>query len=487
MQTSRRIRFSSMLGAGASMVLGTAGMLVSSALFAAEACTPAACTPTSPTCQQCEQVFADAAAQLKNLDPGCCPAPSGCAAPSAATSVCNPDAVFNGGCGCESGKKGLGEPFTLQSLLPTNPCKPNNWQIGGWTAFGYSNNPDGAFTGNGVFNDEYFGPGAGLTNAYEWDRLNLNQTGIYVGKVADGSEGVGFGGRFEMVYGVDGNEFQSFGNNPGVYDFINGYDHGTYEWAIPQLYAEVAVGKLSTKVGHFYTPIGYEVLPTGGNFFFSKQLTFYNSEPFTHTGVLSTLTASDRLSVSAGWVMGMDTGFDSLNGGSAGLGGFTFTINECTQFLNYMMAGDLGWRGNGFINSAILTHKWTDRIQSVHQFDVLSTDLSVTPFPNFPGIDVPADFARDGIAHDSIGQINYLFYEVNERVKVGVRQEWYKADSVSYHTYTYGLNVKPMANLTIRPEVRHMVSTGADNTFLQPGRGDLFNQTVFGVDAVLTY
>jgi hypothetical protein len=475
------------------MVFGTAGMLVSSALFAAEACTPAACTPTSPTCQQCDQVFSDAAAQLKNLNPGCC-APPACAAPSACTSLCNPDAVFSGGCGCGSGGKGdLGEPWTLQSLLPNNPCKPNQWQIGGWTAFGYSNNPDGAFTGNGVFNNDYFGDGpiigGGFNNAYEWDRLNLNQQGLYIGRVADGSDGVGFGGRVEMVYGVDGNEFQSFGNNPGVFDFVNGYDHGIYEWAIPQLYAEVAVGKLSTKVGHFYTPIGYEVLPTGGNFFFSKQLTFYNSEPFTHTGALSTYTANEKLSLTGGWVMGMDTGFDSLNGGSAGIAGFTATLNECTQFMNYMIVGDLGWRGNGFINSAILTHKWTDRIQSVHQFDVLSTDLSVvvTGPGGFLNIDRPADFATDGITHDSIGQINYLFYELNSRAKAGIRQEWYKADSVSYHTITYGLNVKPMANLVVRPEVRHMFSTGADNTFFQPGRGDLFNQTVFGIDAVLTY
>jgi hypothetical protein len=487
MQSSRRIRFSSMLGAGASLVLGTAGMLVSSALFAAEACTPAACAPTSPTCQQCDQVFADAAAQLKNLNPGCC-AP---AAPSACTSVCNPDAVFSGGCGtgCTSdgGKKGLGDPWTLQSLLPNNPCKPNQWQIGGWTAFGYSNNPDGAFTGNGVFNNDYFG--GGFNNAYEWDRLNLNQQGLYVGRVADGSDGFGLGGRAELMYGVDGNEFQSFGNNPGVYDFVNGYDHGIYEWAIPQAYVEVASGNHSVKVGHFYTLLGYEVLPTGGNFFFSKQLTFYNSEPFTHTGALVASKVTDKLTLHNGWVMGMDTGFDSLNGGSAYHGGFIYNVNDCTSITDMMVFGDLGWRGNGFINSLIVTHKWTDKIQSVHQFDVLSTDLSVvvTGPGGFLNIDRPADFATDGIAHDSIGQINYLFYEVNSRVKAGIRQEWYKADSVSYHTITYGLNVKPMANLVVRPEVRHMFSTGADNTFFQPGRGDLFNQTVFGIDAVLTY
>ena len=78
-------------------------------------------------------------------------------------------------------------------------------------------------------------------------------------------------------------------------------------------------------------------------------------------------------------------------------------------------------------------------------------------------------------------------YDVSPRVKAGSRLEWYKADSTSYQTWTYGVNDRPMANLVIRPEVRHMWSTGANNTFFQPGRGDLFNQTVFGVDAVLSY
>ncbi|MDZ4684199.1 MAG: outer membrane beta-barrel protein [Planctomycetaceae bacterium] len=484
MQNSRRIRFSSLLGAGASMVLGTAGMLVSGALFAAEACTPgASCTPSSPNCQQCDQVFADAAAQLKNLNPGGC-APAACAAPSACADVCNPDAVFNAGCngGCGGGQRELGDPWPLQGAL-AHPCKPaNGWQVGGWTQFGYSNNPDGAFTGNAIF----------LDDRYEWDRLNLNQQYFYLRKVADGSNGLDFGGSADLMYGVDGNEGQSFGNDPGEFDFLNGFDHGAYEWAIPQLYGEVAYGKVSAKVGHFYTPTGYEVIPPAGNFFYSHQLTWYNSEPFYHTGVLTNYQVNDNLSLQNGWVLGWDTGFDQNDGGNCYLGGFTYKFNECTTFIEGVTWGDLGWRGNGFMSSSILTHKWTDRISSVHQFDVLGTDLEIAvplgPF-GFLQQDVPSDFAVNGITRDSVSVLNYVFYDVTDRVKTGIRQEWYKADSISYYTLTYGLNVKPMANLVIRPEVRHMWSPGNDIVYVnsQGGGEDLFNQTVFGIDAVLTY
>ena len=524
MNHSSQSRAARWLWAGAFRALGFASVLLGGSAFAQECAAPAACTPAAPcgpSCQDCQRIFDEAACKLKNLNPGGC-APTSCApGADACTPACGPDCnqcqrVFEEaanrlnnchigcapapacaapatscgvgcGVGCGSGCGGkhggwldgdLGEAWTIGGGAT------NGWQAGGWTAFGYSNNPDGAFTGNGVF----------LDDRYEWDRVNLNQQGIYFGKVATTTDcnPIAFGGRAEFVYGVDGNEFQSFGNNPGEFDFLNGYDHGIYEWAIPQLYAEVAVGDHSIKAGHFYTLLGYEVLPTAGNFFFSKQLTFYNSEPFTHTGVLVASKLSDKLTVHNGWVLGMDTGFDQLNGGNAYHGGFIYNHNECTSITDMMVFGDLGWRGNGFINSFIITHKWTDKLQSVHQFDVLATDLEIAKPLGPIGLiqaDVPADFAVDGIARDSIGQINYLFYDFNPRFRAGVRQEWYKADSVSYYTVTYGVNVKPMANLVIRPEVRHMWSPGNDIQYPNSAGGteDLFNQTVFGVDAVLTY
>jgi Putative beta-barrel porin-2, OmpL-like. bbp2 len=220
------------------------------------------------------------------------------------------------------------------------------------------------------------------------------------------------------------------------------------------------------------------VIPSGGNFFLSRQLTFYNSEPFTHTGALGTYTAGDNLQVLGGWTLGMDTGFDQLNKGNAFLGGFIYTLSESTTLTYMMTAGELGWRGNGAINSIILSQNWTDKIQTVHQFDVLGSNLQ-------------NDFAADpvtggGVASDSTGLINYAFYTINDKLKAGVRQEWYKADSVSYNTMTYGVNITPMDKLVIRPEIRHMWSPGAGNAG-GPGQDALFNQTVLGIDAIITY
>ena len=476
----RKLRFVD-IGTGLSMMFGTAGLLVASALYAEEPglCAPAPSRPVIQGGGCCDKIYEDAAERLKNLNPGCS-APAGCAP---AASVCDPNAVFNGcgsacgggcggGCGFLSGE--LGDPWTVMSLFDDecgkNHFKDNGWVMGGFTQFGYQSNPDGAFAGNGPF-----------VSQKEYKFFGLNQQYLFLGKVADGSKGFDWGFRGDLIFGLDGNEGQAFGNiNPGHFDYLNGWDHGAYEWALPQLYAEVAMGNLSVKAGHFYTPIGYEVIPSNGNFFLSRQLTFYNSEPFHHTGALATYKASDKLSVIGGYVLGMDTGFYQYNGGSSVIGGFTYTIDDKTSLIYAGIFGNLGWRGDGAINSAILTRKWADKFSTVHQLDVLNSNL---------GTNFNAPIAGGGgIAGDSVGFINYAFYDVSAKTKAGVRYEWYKADGTSYQTLTGGVNVKPMANLTIRPEVRYMFSEGNSQTYTGPSySGQLFNQTVFGIDAILTF
>ena len=63
------------------------------------------------------------------------------------------------------------------------------------------------------------------------------------------------------MYGTDGYDTQAFGNDPGEWDFQNGFDHGRYAFAIPQLYGVLEKGDLSIKFGHFFTLVGYEVVP----------------------------------------------------------------------------------------------------------------------------------------------------------------------------------------------------------------------------------
>ncbi|MEZ5949866.1 MAG: outer membrane beta-barrel protein [Planctomycetaceae bacterium] len=63
-------------------------------------------------------------------------------------------------------------------------ARKNGLTVGGWVQMGY-------YTGqNGMFN--------------QFDnRFNFQQNWLYVEKVADGSDGVDFGGRFDIMYGSD--------------------------------------------------------------------------------------------------------------------------------------------------------------------------------------------------------------------------------------------------------------------------------------------
>lgn len=422
-------------------------------------------------------------------DPSCgtgeagCGTAGGCGIGSGCNSGCG------NGCGNGCGRRGLfgccdGDPWTLKSAPGFN--------YGGWFQVGWQDRADGAFTDNGP----------GLTQRTEHGRVHLNQLYTFVEKVADGSCGLDWGFRVDTMYGVDGNEAQAFGNVDGNnWDYLNGFGgpngivpepnpHGPYEFAAPQAYGQVALGKFSTKIGHFYTPVGYEVVTSPGNFFLSRQMTFYNSEPFTHTGFYTTYTKSDTFNTSFGIVQGMDTGFYTYNKGAAMLSGFTWVVNDKITINNYGIFGKLGWRGDGFINSLIASVAWTERFSTVHQFDILESNAAVDAggFPS--GANPPvarASFQNNGIAGDSIGWINYAFYQVGPCTKLGSRLEWYKADGSSYWTYTNGVNFKLGPNMMLRPELRYMWSN--DNNSAVPGT-NLFatgSRTVLGCDWIFTF
>ena len=86
---------------------------------------------------------------------------------------------------------------------------------------------------------------------------------------------------------------------------------------------------------------------------------------------------------------------------------------------------------------------------------------------------------------DTVSVCQFLYYTISEKLRAGGRAEWWKAHGVSYYEMTLGVNVIPVANLRIRPEVRYQWAPGtttANNPFGIP-----VDETIFGVDAILTY
>ena len=391
----------------------------------------------------------------------CCEPSCGCDDDCCGDDACCGDPCCGDACGCGAGVGGgllsgcdccaFGaiEGFSLAGMMGLDT---DVWELGGWTQLGYTNRVTPlatTFAGPGSFNN--------LPN-----QVNLQQQWFYLGKVADGSSGFDVGGRIDFMYGTDASKTQAFGNPAGEFDYLNGWDHGYYGYAMPQLYGEVAMGDLSVKIGHFFTLVGYEVVPATGNFFYSHAYTMFNSEPFTHTGALATYTGLEGMTLYGGWTTGWDTGFNQLNGGSSFLGGFGVDLADAVSLTYICTYGNFGWLDNGgddsYSHSVVITAGLTDNLEYVFQTDMVNTDDS------------------GGVAYDTVGINQYLFYALTDSVKLGGRAEWWKADGTSYNEVTGGVNVNLLSNLIIRPEYRYDWSPGGD-----------IDQSVFGMDMILSY
>jgi hypothetical protein len=406
--------------------------------------------PAIPGADMDEQAEAEPADAADAAPVAAAPAGTGCNCTSSCLSSYSGCGSAAGcGCGCRGGLLDcdLGDPWVL---MTGENCR--KLKIGGWSQTGYHD------INTGLFNSH---PG----------KFHQHQAWLYAERAAEGDEcNLDWGFRFDLVYGVDAQDTQAFGNPPGTWDYLNGWDHGIYGWALPQAYVEIAGDKWSVIAGKFFTLVGYEVVTAPDNFFYSHALTMYNSEPFTHTGVLSTYSATDDIELYFGWTAGWDTGFERFDDGSNFLGGFSAPLADDLTLTYITTVGNMGVRGDGYSHSVVLDANLTDKLNYVFQSDLVSLS------------------ANGG--NDEYGINQYLFYTINDCWAVGSRMEWWKADSGfdhggqsnardgqhSYYGYTMGVNYRPHANVTVRPEYRWDWSPALD-----------YNNDGFGVDFIVTF
>ncbi len=196
----------------------------------------------------------------------------------------------------------LGEKWNLVDKFPC--AKANGINIAGWLAQSYTwntSNPSDRFNGPVTWTDR--------SNDYE-----LNQLYLFAEKTTD-TKGCGWdlGWRADVMFGTD----YRFNTESGLETHLQFQDpkistQRFYGTAITQFYMEVAKDDLKVKIGHWYAPVGYEVVPTTGNFFPSLPYTFQYGEPFTMTGAIGTYTLNENVSFGGGVMRGWDN-FGDLN------------------------------------------------------------------------------------------------------------------------------------------------------------------------------
>lgn len=317
---------------------------------------------------------------------------------------------------------------------------PNGFGIGGWSQFGVHNEDSLGF------NDRQ-------------DELNLHQQWFYVEKRPRCNHGWGY--RTDVLYGIDAQNTQAFGNPPtgAPSGWDNDWDYGSFGWALPQAYVDYQDCFWNVKIGKFFSPFGYESIASPNNFFYSRSYARNFIEPFTMSGILGERQLSEQRSLIMGATTGWDTGFDQNSSGFNLIAGMRSKFGDNASLASTVSLANTGYRGEGYLNSQVLQVDLSKQTKYVLQGDVLNLGTN-------------QEFAI----------VNYLFHEFNPCLKVGTRLEWWKSDQIFPDTkstwgWTNGINFRPHANFVIRPETRVDWGAGAPN----PGK------IILGIDGILTF
>ncbi len=327
--------------------------------------------------------------------------------------------------------------------------------------------------------------------------FQLNQLNAYIERaVASEGDQWDVGVRFDVMFGTDAVFTQAFGAINGGWDLGLLDGDRFYNLAVPQAYAEIyaPVGNgLKVKVGHFYTPIGYEVVTAPDNFFYSHAYTMQFGEPFTHTGFLGSYTIDKNWSVMAGAVTGSNFGgwdgnFDEQLGNWAGIGGVTWTSNDEGTSLNvsgtYGATSETNDAGFGMY-SVVFQHDITEKAHMVLQHD--------HGYAN-------GNAGLGTTDAEWYGLNSHFYYDIKDDLKAGVRAEWFRDQNGarvcypartatcpgiagSYYEVTAGITWKPKTWLSLRPNVRYDWAEGVD-PFDAGNKGEQF---LFSTDFTVTF
>ncbi len=369
------------------------------------------------------------------------------------------DGAFGGSdCGCDdlcgSGCGGLcGEPCRERKGIV----------LDFWLSQGFTWNTDDPDNNSNVpltFNDR--------SNEYQ-----MNQLYLALGREVSTSGGWDIGGRVDLLYGTDYFFTQSAGletrtdgtprwNSSDGPRRAAGSSAAMYGLAMPQLYMELfaPIGPgIKFKLGHFYTAIGYESVMAPENFFYSHAFTMQYAEPFTHTGMLSEFALTRRLDVLAGFTRGWDN-WEDPNSDLGFLGGFSWTApseKSSIALTVHSSSEDADGNNNRTVYSLVYTRRLGCRFQYIMQHDFGTEEL--------------AEVGQDGTNEVAkwYGINNYLLFDASDRLRLGIRAEWFRdqdnsrvlalplesvTEGGNYFGLTAGANWQMADRWTLRPEIR---------------------------------
>ncbi len=333
----------------------------------------------------------------------------------------------------------------------------------------------------GIMCNTYGNPVNGYPNSGSFNGGGLNA--LYLSALKEAKTngcGIDWGFGADFMFGEDARIMRS---NTGLdQSWVTGHDrfgNGTYGFAMPQLYMDIAVNDWTVRLGHFYTFLGYEGAKATDRFFYTRGLSF-DGLPVTHTGAIVTYNGFENLTVSLGWVNGINNGFDTNFGESLIVGKFVYKFNPAVKISYGFGAGNIAYEsiapGTGCIHAADLEIELSERLTSVSTFDYgdYNDSLSTKKTTDL-----------------TFGQ--HLYYTLNDSWKLGTRIEWNRTvfptqDFLERFSLSVGANWKPFNtdSFMIRPELRYDSATKLNGVgMFNDGRNP--DQILLGFDLLYNF
>ena len=324
--------------------------------------------------------------------------------------------------------------------------------------------------------------------------INLNQVGVFLEKkLAD--NGFNWGFKTQMLFGTDAYLTQSYSDSSMKHLSRT----GDYYLSFSDLYLTLGNNNLGVRIGKFVSPLSYEHVESPNNFFYSHSYGFLQA-PNTHTGLMLDYQPDHYISFFAGVTTGSDSGWSNRFGDSACLagirykpwddaalsyafqyerihGGFHKQEPHYTKHHGYLFDGeDL----NAYYHSVVFTQKFEDWNYAAEWYLLKtlnhSDDLVLWGYKPF----------------SCYGISQYLTYQMNSKLGVGVRAEWRRETLGRYNNLelTFGTNWTPRQHLVVRPEIRcdwlcGKGSWGYRYRFFNNGKSS--EQFTFGVAVMYKY
>ncbi len=212
------------------------------------------------------------------------------------------------------------------------------------------------------------------------DSFNLQQAGMTISSLPK----EGFGALVNITGGNDADYIHSNGGSSSNLD-------------ITQAYAQYATGPVTVMAGKYNTLAGAEVIDPTGNTNITRSIAFLNALPFTHTGIRTSYTPVDQLTLYAGVNNGWDQQSDQNNQKTLELG-FAWAPMDMVSWAGSFYNGkepEGSTNTNRRLFDTVLTVKPMTGLSLVLNYDNLTQENAIN--------------GKDAKVTALIGYVNYAF------------------------------------------------------------------------------